>query len=262
VRGWNRASLGRVTRRRAGPARAAAGRPGVTLVELLVVIAIIALLLGILMPSLRRAKDLVVRIQCGANEHEWGTALAGYAASNGQAFPDNRYSTTGNRYDGGFHLSWNGPVVRQFWADYLLPNRPDSKTDVHDVLNCPTQKWHQINDTTLVGGLVGYFYLPGRNQHETLNYTHAGEGWAFKRRFAGPDALAPIMMDMKQYGTWNGSWWYTAGVPFSSHAQRDGQPEGGNFLFEDGRVQWYENDQIGLGATMAGWDCLYRVPLH
>ncbi len=51
---------------------------GFTLIELLVVIAIIALLMAILMPSLRRARNQARAVVCQANLKQWGTILALY----------------------------------------------------------------------------------------------------------------------------------------------------------------------------------------
>jgi len=53
-----------------------------TLIELLVVIAIIALLLSIIMPALKTAKEQARRILCASNLHQWGAAIQGYAADN------------------------------------------------------------------------------------------------------------------------------------------------------------------------------------
>ena len=55
------------------------GRNGFTLIELLVVVAIISLLISILLPSLRRAKDLAHRTICASNERSLVTALLSYA---------------------------------------------------------------------------------------------------------------------------------------------------------------------------------------
>ena len=51
---------------------------GFTLIELLVVIAIIALLMAILLPSLRRARNQARAVLCLANLNQWGTILALY----------------------------------------------------------------------------------------------------------------------------------------------------------------------------------------
>jgi prepilin-type N-terminal cleavage/methylation domain-containing protein len=59
-----------------------------TLIELLGVIAIIALLLAILMPSLRKAKAGAMSAVCRAHLHQWGLAFEMYTSeSNGKYMP-------------------------------------------------------------------------------------------------------------------------------------------------------------------------------
>jgi prepilin-type N-terminal cleavage/methylation domain-containing protein len=62
-------------------------KSGFTLVELLVVIGIIALLVGILLPALSKARDASLRTQCLSNLRELGTALRMYAIENRDACP-------------------------------------------------------------------------------------------------------------------------------------------------------------------------------
>jgi len=67
--------LGLVPARRRSPA-------GFTLIELLVVVSIIALLLAILLPSLRAAKDQAKTVKCLANLHAIHLAMVCYAQEN------------------------------------------------------------------------------------------------------------------------------------------------------------------------------------
>jgi prepilin-type N-terminal cleavage/methylation domain-containing protein/prepilin-type processing-associated H-X9-DG protein len=60
---------------------------GFTLIELLVVIAIIALLLGILMPSLARARSTGKQVVCFSNLRQMGMAAGTYVADNAGRFP-------------------------------------------------------------------------------------------------------------------------------------------------------------------------------
>jgi prepilin-type N-terminal cleavage/methylation domain-containing protein/prepilin-type processing-associated H-X9-DG protein len=60
---------------------------GFTLIELLVVIAIISLLLAILIPSLKRARNQARFVVCQSNLKQWGTIFSMYSDDNHGYFP-------------------------------------------------------------------------------------------------------------------------------------------------------------------------------
>ncbi len=81
---------------RDAPASSATDDHGFTLIELLVVISIIALLIGILLPALGRARQTARQIACGSNSHQVGVAYAAYGVDRRDAVilvdPDNNPS--------------------------------------------------------------------------------------------------------------------------------------------------------------------------
>jgi len=110
-----------------------------TLIELLVVIAIIAILAGMLLPSLGRAKSAAQRIVCVNHVRQLGLASTLYAGENSGQFPERN---TGPR-----------------WPERLLPNYKTIK-----ILVCPSdigtdpstsrsgnRPASGINDTNLIG---------------------------------------------------------------------------------------------------------------
>ncbi len=71
-------------------------KQGFTLIELLVVIAIIALLMGILLPALSRAREAGKRASCGHNLKQIGIAMAAYVGDYDDLMPWYGTKTSGS----------------------------------------------------------------------------------------------------------------------------------------------------------------------
>ena len=89
------------------------GFRGFTLIELLVVISVIALLLAVLMPALRRAKEQAKLVVGGNNQHQVLAATHVYAANNDAEMP--------------VHVAENDNGSARWWdfANYLACHRPE-----------------------------------------------------------------------------------------------------------------------------------------
>ena len=119
--------------------------PGFTLVELLVVLSIIALLVSILLPSLKAARDAARAVACMSNERQIGIAFANYLQEWNYTYPYAR-NTVSDPNQNGYPSQTNTENART-WNRALSPYLGDYEHRRHttegthglitEVLWCP-----------------------------------------------------------------------------------------------------------------------------
>ncbi|MBL7215458.1 MAG: type II secretion system protein, partial [Phycisphaerae bacterium] len=137
-------------------------RKGFTLIELLVVIAIIAMLLAVILPSLRLAKEQARKVLCLSNLRQWHACWQMYLVDNNDKF------TIGFDSNGGYH-SWMDHMRPYYQTEeiFTCPNAPLQEKQP----DCPASstgnywgttrgKWFATNSDTNseFSGSYGYNY--------------------------------------------------------------------------------------------------------
>ncbi len=111
------------------------GHSGFTLVELLVVVGIIALLIGILLPSLTRAMESARQITCMNNMRQLGIGFQMYVDSNRGAMPldGEDGDSPASAIRGPDNLGWQSPAL---WFNAIPPQvaaKPYGKMQEEDI---------------------------------------------------------------------------------------------------------------------------------
>ncbi len=180
------------------------------------VIAIIAVLAGLLLPALARAKESARSIQCLSQMRQLGMAVHFYADENGDEFPRSQHSAFTHR-----QLTWGRALAPQFGSDTVTWTNL-----LHGVYRCPKDR--RTNGWSY--GLNVYFELGPDDDY-------VGKPQTWRRLGTVPRPSATVLFAENASGADHimPNFWITPQDAVDVAARRHGR--GANYSFVDGHAQ-------------------------
>lgn len=240
-------------------------RHAFSLVELLVVIGIIALLIAMLLPALRRAREQAQRTACAAQLRQLTAAVVSYGIENRGRVP------TGERNGGpgqGEHCIWISSAtydaINHYLAagtgkttqDYAL-SRDRARMEQH--FACPNIWTSEAAEIPYfaepVGWVIGYNYLGGHavvppafNWRSPMKLSDRASSalWCDLNDWSPPDRWTIVSHRR------NGAAGFYYGSSGGRHPREHGAA-GGNVGFLDGSVQWRNLSDMKPYVTIGPW---------
>lgn len=126
-----------------------------TLIELLVVISIIALLIGILLPALGKARGSAQASVCLGNQRQNGVAMNTYLSDNKYNFPSAYWYRNGNNDTDGY-IQWSGLLIQAGYInDGGFGEYATTAGSVANNLNPSGFPWYKSDKITSMGNNAG-----------------------------------------------------------------------------------------------------------